>query len=305
MKTTDIIKIFIAAMFFISSPAPIFAQNAPNGPAGDGHLRLYNYHLNEYGEIKFRDDGGFITSAMSDIDKLFRSPDGKTLKIDPGLIVFIDEIQDHFGIDTVEIISGYRSPEYNKKLRLNGRGAASESLHTKGTAADIHIDEICEKDLYEYVANKKRGGAGYYPKHDFVHIDTGPVRSWEEPPATTRALIGSENNPNPSWSATTDKNIYNSGENLDITISNSGYARQRISSKRVWMEMFKRGQWFEHFKVKTRGTGKALSPGEEIVFSWQIPPEPKYGKYRMVIFPERKSVPIYSNEFYIKKRIAR
>jgi uncharacterized protein YcbK (DUF882 family) len=24
----------------------------------------------------------------------------------------------------------------------------------------------------------RRGGVGYYPESDFVHVDVGPVRSW-------------------------------------------------------------------------------------------------------------------------------
>lgn len=53
-----------------------------------------------------------------------------------------------------------------------------KSYHMKGMAVDRRIGGIDLKYLHKAAKSLKGGGVGYYPKSQFVHIDTGPVRSW-------------------------------------------------------------------------------------------------------------------------------
>jgi len=72
------------------------------------------------------------------------------------------------------ILSGYRSPEYNKKLP----GAARKSQHMEGRAADIQVIGYSPEklhDLFLELHNMRRirlGGLGLYPT--FVHVDVRP-----------------------------------------------------------------------------------------------------------------------------------
>ncbi len=79
---------------------------------------------------------------------------------------------------TFEVISGYRSPATNKKLRNASSGVAKKSLHMEGRAIDIRLTDVPTKKLRTKAWSMKRGGVGYYAKSDFVHLDTGRVRTW-------------------------------------------------------------------------------------------------------------------------------
>jgi uncharacterized protein YcbK (DUF882 family) len=79
---------------------------------------------------------------------------------------------------TFEVISGYRSPVTNEKLRQKSGGGAKKSLHTLGRAIDVRLTGLKTSTLKEIAWSLQQGGVGYYPKSDFVHLDTGAVRSW-------------------------------------------------------------------------------------------------------------------------------
>jgi len=74
----------------------------------------------------------------------------------------------------IRVISGYRTPQYNRKI-----GGAKRSQHLLAKAADLTVRGIDPADLREIIINLikegklKKGGVGLY-KH-FVHYDT---RGW-------------------------------------------------------------------------------------------------------------------------------
>jgi uncharacterized protein YcbK (DUF882 family) len=76
------------------------------------------------------------------------------------------------------IISGYRSPKTNAKLRQRSKGVAKRSLHMQGKAIDVRLPGVELKHLRQAALQLKAGGVGYYPKSNFVHIDTGRPRFW-------------------------------------------------------------------------------------------------------------------------------
>ncbi len=47
-----------------------------------------------------------------------------------------------------------------------------------GKAIDIRLRDVQLADLRLDALAMKAGGVGYYPKSDFVHVDTGRVRHW-------------------------------------------------------------------------------------------------------------------------------
>ena len=78
----------------------------------------------------------------------------------------------------IHIISGYRSPETNAKLRQKSKGVAGGSMHMKGKALDFRLPGTETAVLRDTARAMKRGGVGYYRKSNFVQIDTGRIRNW-------------------------------------------------------------------------------------------------------------------------------
>ena len=74
--------------------------------------------------------------------------------------------------------TGYRSIDTNNELRARSRGVAKKSYHTKGQAMDFHIEGIALSNIRKAALSMRAGGVGYYPRSNFVHIDTGPARHW-------------------------------------------------------------------------------------------------------------------------------
>ena len=82
--------------------------------------------------------------------------------------------------ESFEVISGYRSPATNARLREahENSGVASRSLHMQGMAIDIRLNGRSLSALRDTALSLRAGGVGYYPASDFVHVDVGRIRRW-------------------------------------------------------------------------------------------------------------------------------
>ncbi|MBF0103790.1 MAG: YcbK family protein [Deltaproteobacteria bacterium] len=174
--------VFIFLLLMVLIPQHSFAEltkrhNIPH----DGVINLYSYHFNEFLHIKYLDEQGrWIESAYKKINYILRSrKDNQEINMSKPLVELADHLQDHFKADTIEVISAYRSPEFNKALRDAGRNVGEKSYHIKGMAMDIHIDEVRETTLRDYLLSLRMGGVGYYGPELMVHMDLGPVRQWQ------------------------------------------------------------------------------------------------------------------------------
>ncbi|WP_455233538.1 YcbK family protein [Geopseudomonas aromaticivorans] len=74
----------------------------------------------------------------------------------------------------IHILSGYRTPEHNSKLE----GAAKNSLHLQGRAADILIPGLPTQVVGDMGRMISAGGVGFYPSRGFIHVDSGNIRTW-------------------------------------------------------------------------------------------------------------------------------
>ena len=99
--------------------------------------------------------------------------------MDPRVIDLMSIVQQKMRADKpMHVLSGYRSPGTNAKLRRASSGVAKNSLHMYGQALDIRQPDAGSGKLRKVALGLKAGGVGYYPRSNFVHIDTGAVRSW-------------------------------------------------------------------------------------------------------------------------------
>ena len=147
---------------------------------GDPHpLSLYNTHTGECLEIDFhpRLCDPHTLDRINHFLRDFRT--GEVHAIDTKLLVILCSIQqmgDSSG--TFEIISGYRSQATNAKLRKSSSKVAKKSLHMSGRAIDIRLRNLKTSKLRDLARSLKSGGVGYYADSNFIHIDTGRVRTW-------------------------------------------------------------------------------------------------------------------------------
>lgn len=143
-------------------------------------LNLFNTHTGERLKLCYFRDGIFVDEACHRLNHLLRDfRSGEVHKIDPRLFDLVHAIQTDVGHrGRVEIISGYRSPATNAKLRSTSTGVAKRSLHMKGQALDIRLSGFDTARARDAALALRAGGVGYYRKSDFIHIDTGRVRRW-------------------------------------------------------------------------------------------------------------------------------
>lgn len=143
-------------------------------------LRFYNTHTGERLEVCYWCEGRYRESGLESIDYFFRDfRTGDVKSIDPKLLDLLYAISRQTDPKaSMHLISGYRSPETNQKLRKNSSGVARKSLHLLGHAADIRVPGLKTDALRKIAVGLGVGGVGYYPKSDFVHVDIGRVRQW-------------------------------------------------------------------------------------------------------------------------------
>ncbi|RWR02008.1 hypothetical protein ED28_10265 [[Pantoea] beijingensis] len=143
-------------------------------------LTLNNLHTGESLKTEFFNGKSYDKDELARLNHFFRDYRANKIKsIDPSLFDQLYRLQAM--LDTrkpVQLVSGYRSLVTNNKLRSHSKGVAKHSYHTLGQAMDFHIEGISLSNVRKAALKMRAGGVGYYPSSNFVHIDTGPVRTW-------------------------------------------------------------------------------------------------------------------------------
>lgn len=148
--------------------------------SGHRQISLYDPRSSTSLDIEYWTQGWYNPDAMAQISYFMRDRrTDQTIAMDPELIDILHALWLRTGAARpLHIISGYRSPETNAYLAATRRGVARNSYHMYGQAADIRLPEFSTHELRGIALSLRAGGVGYYPRSDFVHVDTGPVRSW-------------------------------------------------------------------------------------------------------------------------------
>lgn len=148
--------------------------------AGERTVHLHNIHTGESLQTVYWADGNYLPDSLQQLNWLLRDYRTDQVKsIDPKLFDLLRTLRGELcECGPVEVISGFRSKQTNDWLRRNSNGVAKHSLHMKGMAIDIRMPGCELKSLRKAAVALRAGGVGYYPKSQFVHIDTGRVRYW-------------------------------------------------------------------------------------------------------------------------------
>jgi uncharacterized protein YcbK (DUF882 family) len=145
------------------------------------HLLLYNTHTGERINVVYRQGERYIPSALAQLDYFLRDHrTGEVRRFDPRLYDILSDLTvsvGHPGAE-IDIVCGYRTPSTNEFLRARTAGVAKNSLHIQAQAIDLRVPGTNTLALRRAALALARGGVGYYPHSDFIHVDTGRVRQW-------------------------------------------------------------------------------------------------------------------------------
>jgi uncharacterized protein YcbK (DUF882 family) len=100
---------------------------------------------------------------------------GHASVVHPYLVLALEQLRDLVK-RPVNITCGFRCRRHN----LEVKGAATDSLHCRGLAADLWVQGITPAQLAllaEGVQAFRHGGIGLYTS--WVHVDIGEVRRWK------------------------------------------------------------------------------------------------------------------------------
>jgi len=165
-----------------AAATPAFAK-APALLTGAGDFRrlsLVNEKTGEWINTVYWVEGEYIPEALEGLNYLLRDwRQEKVCRMDPREIDILSAVQKMLdSTNPFEVVSGYRTKATNAMLRKRSRGVASNSYHIRGMAVDISMKSRSVSQMSRAGLALGAGGVGKYSRSQFVHLDSGPVRSW-------------------------------------------------------------------------------------------------------------------------------
>ena len=185
---------------------------------GDGRIHIRNGHNgHEVNVGLLRQDGSVDQEALAALDQVFGlAGNGNGEHISLRLLFLLDYFSDKVAPGRViEQYSGYRVPEYNQKLRAEGRIVAFTSTHMDAMAIDFAIEGVAGKELWESIRREECCGVGHYGGNT-VHLDCGRPRFWE---AATSGVASGESQFNRRMYLSTEYDRYRTGEQARLALS--------------------------------------------------------------------------------------
>ena len=163
-----------AAAAPVAAPVSRAASHTPRW------LKLHNIHTQEKLEAVYFDKGEYVPDAVQALDKVLRDyRTGDVYSMHPELFDTLADLHQKTGSQShFQVISGYRSPKTNAMLHERSGQVAKRSLHMDGKAIDVYLEDVALDRVRAAALDLGRGGVGYYPVSNFVHVDVGPVRRW-------------------------------------------------------------------------------------------------------------------------------
>lgn len=168
---------FLGSVLFLALPSSTETAVA-NGDTRT--IRLYHARTGESIEATYRVDGHYDAAVLAKLNWFLRDwRRNEETNMDPRLIDAVWETYRAAGAtQPIIVLCGYRSPETNAMLRHRSRAVAEHSQHILGKAMDTTMPGMSMEKIREIAMRLQRGGVGYYPSSNFVHIDVGGVRAW-------------------------------------------------------------------------------------------------------------------------------
>jgi uncharacterized protein YcbK (DUF882 family) len=143
-------------------------------------LAFQNPHTGDSLNLTYFEKGRYISDALDEISFLLRDyRTGDVYPIDPELLDQLHDLKQMLGLNQAfDVVCGYRSPLTNARLHAENSGVANNSFHMHGRAVDIRVERFDLRRIRNAALAMHRGGVGYYPESNFIHLDTGTFRTW-------------------------------------------------------------------------------------------------------------------------------
>jgi len=143
-------------------------------------VAMNNLHTGESMEAVYWDGGDYVPDVLDAVNVHLRDyRTGDVHPIDTRLLDLLDSVSQLTETKTpFEVISGFRSARTNALLHERSAEVAQKSFHVQGMAIDVRLPDVELRHLHAAARSLGRGGVGFYPDSNFVHLDVGPVRSW-------------------------------------------------------------------------------------------------------------------------------
>jgi len=168
----------MASAGFAAAPSFGWASTAPQNQFRS--VSMNNLHTGESMEAVYWDGGDYLPDVLDAVNLHLRDyRTGDIHPIDPRLLDLLDSVSQLTQSKApFEVISGFRSAATNALLHERSAEVAKKSFHVQGMAIDVRLADVELRHLHAAARSLGRGGVGYYPDSNFVHLDVGPVRAW-------------------------------------------------------------------------------------------------------------------------------
>ncbi len=175
--------LFVAIFLFLvpAEPAVPLPDLPSAPPLAERHLRMFHIHTGEHIDVTYKVGDEYLDPAVEEINHFLRDwRTGDDAFYEPKVFDILADLLDTLDLPEaeLEIICGYRTPVTNQSLRENTTGVAKNSLHMKSQAIDVRVPGLKTAAYRDAALELHRGGVGYYPESNFVHVDSGRVRRW-------------------------------------------------------------------------------------------------------------------------------
>lgn len=177
--------VLLAATFPVFAAGTSVSGSASASPVTNFtqyRLRLYHLHTGEHIDVVYRVGNHYLPAAVAELDHFLRDHrTGAVKAYDVHEFDLLHDLMARLGRPNgeIDIVCGYRSPWSNTYLRDHTQGVALHSQHMMAKAIDIRVPGVPSAEVRDVALAMHRGGVGYYPISNFVHVDVGPVRHWQ------------------------------------------------------------------------------------------------------------------------------
>ena len=168
----------LGTAFTLGAGSSAFAASLGGLP--ERRLRLRNVHTGDSFDGVYWRHGKYQPAAIRQLSWVLRDFRANAVKgFDPHLFDLLDAVSRRMGSnEPFQVISGYRTSATNEARRRADPDVARNSFHTRAQAIDIYLPDRSVRGLHRTAVKMGAGGVGFYPRSGFVHLDTGPFRTW-------------------------------------------------------------------------------------------------------------------------------